>query len=83
MLTTLDELTRLDNALAIVCGSEHVAEEAEDANRHSLVDFLREIQQDLHVCKFDGERWEGDGGDYEVGCSNHACFRTKYVEGEE
>lgn len=83
MLTSRDELTKLYNALEIVCRSEHVADEAENANHHGLVDFLREIQQYMHVCDFNGERHEYDGGDYEVECTNTACWNTKYVEGNE
>lgn len=60
---TEERIEELKNALTIVVDSEEIAEECENANYHSLVDFLQEILTQLERGEAIGYAAYGDVDD--------------------
>jgi hypothetical protein len=75
-----EDITRLKEALDIVINSEEVGDECENANYHSLQDFLQEIRDQLHEHNYTGEKYTYGDGSYEVECVVNGCYKSIFVE---
>lgn len=75
-----ENIEELKTALDLVINSEEVGIECENANYHSLTDFLQEIRNGLHEHDFSGPPAVDNEWETEWVCAYDGCGRYHYVQ---